>query len=49
VVEVERSDGRLVLAPDLGAKAILARHGAAPTSAENFQRHFGDLPTDDES
>jgi hypothetical protein len=48
VVEEERSDGRLVLAPDLSAKAILARHGAVPMSAENFQRHFGDLPTDDE-
>ena len=30
------------------AKAILARHGATPLSAEEFERHFGDLPTDDE-
>jgi hypothetical protein len=33
---------------DLSAKAILARHGATPMSAENFELHFGDLPTDDE-
>ncbi len=33
---------------DLSAKAILARHGATPLSDEEFERHFGDLPTDDE-
>ncbi len=33
---------------DLSAKAVLARHGATPMSAEDFERHFGDLPTDDE-
>lgn len=33
---------------DLSAKAILARHGATPMSAEDFERHFGDLPTDGE-
>ena len=33
---------------DLSAKAILARHGATPMSAEEFERHFGDLPTDGE-
>jgi hypothetical protein len=48
VIEEERPDGRLVLAPDLSAKAILARHGATSMSAESFERHFGDLPTDDE-
>jgi hypothetical protein len=48
VIEEERPDGRLVLVPDLSVKAILARHGATPMSAENFERHFGDLPTDDE-
>jgi len=30
---------------DLSAKAILARHGATPISAENFELHFGNLPT----
>ena len=33
---------------DLSAKAILARHGATPMSAEEFERYFGDLPTDGE-
>lgn len=33
---------------DLSAKAILARHGERPLTAEEFQRHFGDLPTDGE-
>jgi hypothetical protein len=33
---------------DLSVKAVLARHGATPMSAENFERYFGDLPTDDE-
>jgi hypothetical protein len=31
---------------DLSVKAILARHGATPMSAEDFERHFGHLPTD---
>ena len=48
VIEEQRPDGRLVLVPDLSVKAILARHGERPMSAENFKRHFGDLPTDDE-
>jgi hypothetical protein len=33
---------------DLSVKAVLARHGATAMSAENFERYFGDLPTDDE-
>jgi hypothetical protein len=33
---------------DLSANAILARHGERPLTAEEFERHFGDLPTDDE-
>jgi hypothetical protein len=48
VIEEERPDGRILLAPDLSMRAILARHGATPLSAEDFERHFGDLPTDDE-
>jgi hypothetical protein len=48
VVEDRSADGRLVLVPDLSVKAILARHGERPMSAEDFERHFGDLPTDDE-
>lgn len=48
VVEDARSDGRLVLRPDLSAQAILARHGETPLSAEEFADHFGDLPADDD-
>jgi hypothetical protein len=48
VVEDRRPDGRLVLVPDTSVDAILARHGAKPLAAEEFERHFGDLPTDDE-
>jgi len=48
VVEDRCADGRLILVPDLSVQAILARHGERPMSAENFERHFGDLPTDDE-
>ena len=33
---------------DLSVEAILTRHGATPMSAENFERYFGELPTDDE-
>ena len=33
---------------DLSVKAVLARHGATPMSAENFERYFGHLPTDGE-
>jgi hypothetical protein len=44
----QQPNGRLVIAPDLSVKAILARHGERPMSAEAFERHFGDLPTDDE-
>jgi hypothetical protein len=33
---------------DLSAKAILARHGERPLTAGEFERHFGDLPTDGE-
>jgi hypothetical protein len=33
---------------DLSVSAILARHGETPMSAENFELHFGHLPTDGE-
>jgi hypothetical protein len=33
---------------DLSAKAILARHGERPLTAEEFELHVGDLTTDDE-
>ncbi len=36
VVEDQRPDGRLVLAPDTSWKAILARHNAREATAEEF-------------
>ncbi len=48
LVEDRRRDGRLVLVPDTSADTILTGYGAKPLSAEDFERHFGDLPTDDE-
>ncbi len=48
VVDDRHPDGRLVLVPDTSVNAILARHGAKPIGAEDFERHFGDLPTDNE-
>jgi hypothetical protein len=33
---------------DLSVSAILARHGARRMTPEEFQEHFGDLPTDGE-
>jgi hypothetical protein len=49
VVEDHRADGRLVLRPDLSVKAILARHGERELTAEEFEQHFGHLPTDGEA
>lgn len=48
VVEDERPDGRVVLRPDLSVRAILARHGERELTPEEFERHFGLLPTDGE-
>lgn len=33
---------------DTSAEAILARHGERRLDPEEFHRHFGSLPTDDE-
>ncbi len=48
VVEDQRADGRLVLRPDLSVSAIVARHGERELTSEEFDRHFGHLPTDGE-
>jgi len=48
VVEDQRPDGRVVLRPDLSVKAILTRHGVRELSPEEFEQHFGELPTDGE-
>jgi len=51
--EEEASQVRLVFAPEwpskeTSAEAIFRRAGAKPLSPEEFERHFGDLPTDGE-
>ena len=48
VVEEQRPDGRVVLRPDSGLKAILSRHDERPLRADEFEHHFGKLPTDGE-
>jgi hypothetical protein len=55
LIEEERADGRLVLAPDpddpylkVTWADILKRSGGRELTADEFERHFGDLPTDDE-
>jgi hypothetical protein len=48
VVEDQRPDGRVVLRPDLSVKAMLARHGARELTPDEFDQHFGELPTDGE-
>ncbi len=55
VIEEERPDGRLVLAPDPDDRYlkvtwadILKRSGGRALTPEEFERHFGDLPTDEE-
>ena len=53
VVEESRPDGRLVLAPerpseDTSIEAIRERSGTDPMTPEEFEDHFGQLPTDGE-
>ncbi len=43
-----RDDGSLVLPPETWAAAIRKRLGSEPMSAEEFERHFGHLPSDGE-
>jgi hypothetical protein len=53
VIEESLEDGRLVVAPEwpsqeTSAEAILQRAGADPLSTEEFDKHFGHLPTNGE-
>jgi hypothetical protein len=48
VVEDRHPDGRVLLRPDLSVKAMLARHGERKLTPEEFEQHFGRLPTDGE-
>ena len=50
VIEEERPDGRLVLAPDKedGYPAAMPAFAGRPATPEEFQRLLGDLPADGE-
>lgn len=48
VIVEERDDGSLVVAPDTSVEAIRKRAGTRPMTAEEFEEHFGDLPSDGE-
>lgn len=53
MTEEEAAEVRLVFAPDWPSKVTLIeeirkRTGTTPMSGEDFDRHFGSLPTDGE-
>ncbi|MDQ3724926.1 MAG: hypothetical protein M3335_03370 [Actinomycetota bacterium] len=53
MTEEEAAEVKLVFAPDWPSKVTLIeeirkRTGTTPMSRENFDRHFGSLPTDGE-
>lgn len=53
MTEEEAAEVKLIFAPDWPSKAtsieeIRKRTGTSPMSAEEFDRHFGSLPTDGE-
>jgi hypothetical protein len=53
MTEEEAAEVKLIFAPDWPSKAtsieaIRKRSGTTPMSGENFDRHFGSLPTDGE-
>jgi hypothetical protein len=47
VVKDRRPDGELRLVPD-EYPATVPKYGGRRATPEEFERHFGDLPTDDE-
>jgi hypothetical protein len=48
IVDEELPDGRLVIRADTSAAAMRRRAGLEQISADEFDEHFGQLPTDDE-
>lgn len=49
VVEESRADGRLVVAPDTSAEAIMNRLGHKPATIEEFEAAYGPIkPSDGE-
>lgn len=54
MIEEALADGRLVVAPawpskETSAEAIIERAGGKRMSPEEFDKHFGHLPTDSEA
>ncbi len=48
VVEEQRSDGALLIRPDLSVASILARHGEQQLTDDELPDWARELPTDDE-
>lgn len=53
MTEEEAAEVKLIYAPDWPSRATLIeeirkRSGTTPMSSEDFERHFGSLPTDGE-
>ena len=48
LIAEESPDGTLTLTPDTSIAAIRRRLGTKPMGSEEFELHFGALPTDDE-
>jgi hypothetical protein len=48
IVDEREPGGGLRLVPDTSIAAIRGRLGTEPMTPAEFDRHFGDLPTDDE-
>jgi hypothetical protein len=48
IVAERHPDGTVVQAPDTSIEAIRRRAGTEPMPGEEFDRHFGGLPSDDE-
>ncbi len=48
IVAERLPDGSVLLAPDTSIEGIGRRIGGRAMTAEEFEKHFGDLPTDGE-
>lgn len=48
IVAERHPDGSVLLAPDTSIEAIRKRTATQPMSPEQFERHFGQLPSDGE-
>ena len=48
IVAERHADGSVLLAPDTSIEAIRKRSGTRAMRPEEFERHFGHLPSDGE-